>query len=181
MNEGLIPNRYAKALYKYAAEQKATESVYGEMKKLEHGYATEDELAKTVENPFLPLSDRLSLLLSASGAEPEGCLSRFFKLVFSHHRETFIRQMALAYGRQYREENGIAQVEITTASVLPDAVVDRIKAAVQASLKGKNPEYSERTDASLVGGFTVRVDSLLLDASVSSELRKLRLKLLSKK
>ena len=30
MNDGLIPNRYAKALYKYAAGQDAADSVYVE-------------------------------------------------------------------------------------------------------------------------------------------------------
>lgn len=181
MNEGLIPNRYAKALYLYAADHKKAEAVYEETARLAESYVSEPGLEKAVENPFLSLSDKAGLLLAASGAEKEGCLDRFFRLVFSHGRESLVREMALAYGRKYRESNGISQVEIVTASELPQAAMDGIRASVQAYLSGRKLEYRERIDPSLIGGFTVKVDSQLLDASVSYELRKLRLKLLSKK
>ena len=41
MNEGLIPNRYAKALYDYAIEQKAAGSVYDEANRLASVYEAE--------------------------------------------------------------------------------------------------------------------------------------------
>ena len=92
-----------------------------------------------------------------------------------------MREIVLAYGRKYREANGILQVVITTAAVLSDAAMEKIKASVQACFVGKKLEYRTVVDADLIGGFTVKVDSQLLDASMSNELRKLRLKLLSKK
>lgn len=181
MNEGLIPNRYAKALFKFAAGQNEVESVYGETKKLVENYLAEPAIAKAVENPFLSYADKEKVLLAAAEAAPERSLDKFFKLVFSRGRESLICQMALAYGKMYREANGIRQVEITTASALPAKDLDKIKATVQAYLGNGRLEYKECVDAGLIGGFTVKVDSRLLDASISSELRKLRLKLLSKK
>ena len=89
--------------------------------------------------------------------------------------------MALAYGKRYRDVNKISQVEIATASSFSQAVMDKIKDSVQTHLKGRSLEYRQRVDASLIGGFTVRVDGEVLDASMSNDLRKLRLKLLSKK
>lgn len=181
MNEGLIPNRYAKALYLYASAQGKAGSVYEETARLADSYAAEGKLAKAVENPFLPLADKGRLLLAASGAGEGGCLDKFFKLVFSHGRESLLRPMALAYGHKYREANGISQVEIVTASALPEKAMREIRASVQTYLKGRTLECHERVDTGLIGGFTVKVDSQLLDASMSNELRKLRLKLLSKK
>ena len=72
MNDGLIPNRYAKALYKFAIEEKASEEVYLQMKRLSESYEALPELKKTVDNPFLPVADREKVLLSASGAEKDG-------------------------------------------------------------------------------------------------------------
>ena len=89
--------------------------------------------------------------------------------------------MALAYGKRYRDINKISQVEIVTANELPAATIDKIKESVQTHLKGRTIEYRQRVDSSLIGGFTVRVDGEVLDASMSNDLRKLRLKLLSKK
>lgn len=55
MNEGLIPSRYAKALYKYAQEHHVAAPIYEEMKRLDAAFATHTELSKA-------LSNRLSLL-----------------------------------------------------------------------------------------------------------------------
>ena len=181
MNEGLIPSRYAKALFLFAEEEGNAKTVYNQTAQLVAGYEAHKEMAHAVENPFLPLADKIALLLTAAGAEKDGCLDKFFKLVFSHGRESFMHSMALAYCKRYRDVNKISQVEITTAAELSAEAVEKIKESVQTHLKGRTIEYRQRTDASLIGGFTVRVDGEVLDASMSNDLRKLRLKLLSKK
>lgn len=181
MNDGLIPNRYAKALYKYAAGQDAADSVYVETGALVRSYMSEPGLAKAVENPFLPVADKVKVLLSASAAAAGKSLDRFFKLVFSYGRESMLLQMALSYGKLYREANGISQVVITTATEFPETDLKKIRDYVQSCLGGRKLEYNVVVDPALIGGFTIKVDSYLLDASISNELRNLRLKLLSRK
>ncbi len=181
MNDGLIPNRYAKALFKYASEQGVAESVYAQSQQLASNFGSVGGMVKAVENPFLPQSDKEKVLLAASGADPDGCLGKFFKLVFSHGREAFLLPMALAYGRMYRSANAISQVEITTATELPDAELKKIQNYVVSYLGESKPEYTVKVNPELIGGFTVKVDSKMLDASLGTELRNLRLKLLSKK
>ena len=180
MNDGLIPNRYAKALYKFAIEENATEAVYLQMKRLSESYAMLPELKKTVDNPFLPVADREKVLLSASGAEKDGCLDKFILMVIKNNRESAMREMALAYGKYYREANNIAQVNITTATELPEDKLSQIIEVVQHQLKGKTIEQSVSVDPELIGGFTVQVDSMVLDSSIKNELKKLRLKLLKR-
>ena len=175
MNEGLIPNRYAKALYAYANEAGKAAEVYDATLRLSRAFEAEARLARAVENPFLPFDDKRSLLLVAAGAVKNGCIE------FSHRRESLLHEMALAYGKKYRSENNIAQVEIATAAALPAAAMKKIKDSVQSHLKGHNLDYTERVDASLIGGFTVKVNGEVLDASVRNDIRKLRLKLLSNK
>ena len=179
MNEGLIPGRYAKALYKYASERGESQTVYGQMKTLAESYASAPALKKAVENPFLRLEDKEKVLLAASGSKKDGCVAQFIKLVIGQNRESFLRDIALAYQKIYRQVNGIAQVEIVTASKLGGDKVKKIVEVVKGQLAGKKVEQTESVDPSLIGGFVVRVDSLLLDASIKNELKKLRLKLLS--
>ncbi|MDD6669431.1 MAG: F0F1 ATP synthase subunit delta, partial [Bacteroidales bacterium] len=69
----------------------------------------------------------------------------------------------------------------TSAAPLPAQAFDKIKAFLKSCLDGKTIEYRVDVDPELIGGFTIRIDSKLLDASLSSELRDLRLKLISKK
>ena len=53
MNEGLIPSRYAKALYKYAQEHHVAAPIYEEMKRLDAAFATHTELSKALSNGSL--------------------------------------------------------------------------------------------------------------------------------
>lgn len=179
MNDGLIPNRYAKALYKLALENKVTALVYDQVKQLDMAYGAEAGLKKAVNNPFLPLVDKLQLLCAASGGEKDGVLAKFMELVIKNNRINFMRSIALAYMKQYRELNGIAKVEVVTATQLGDDEINGIVDVVKSQLGDRTIELTKSVDPDLIGGFTVDVDSRVLDASVKNQLEKLRLKLLS--
>lgn len=179
MNDGLIPNRYAKALFKFSKEQGDIALVYNEMKRLDVAYCHEPSLKKAVNNPFLPVGDKLKLLCVASGAESGGTTARFMELVIKNNRIDFMRAIALAFMKQYRELNGIAKVEVVTATQLGDDEINAIVDVVKSQLGGKTIELTKSVNPDLIGGFTVDVDSRVLDASVKSQLEKLRLKLLS--
>ncbi len=179
MNDGLIPNRYAKALLKLALERGDEAAVYDQMKQLDASYGLESELRKAVANPFVGVAEKSRLLCAASGAGEQSSAARFFPLVIKNNRAEFMRAIALSYVKLYRERNGIARVEVVTATEMDQNVVDNIMAVVKRQLSSKTLEMSHRVDSSLIGGFTVNVDSMVLDASVKNQLEKLRLKLLS--
>jgi F0F1-type ATP synthase delta subunit len=63
---------------------------------------------------------------------------------------------------------------------LPDDKLSQIIEVVQHQLEGKTIERTVTVDKDLIGGFTVQVDSMVLDASIKNELKKLRLKLLKR-
>ena len=175
MNEGLIPSRYAKALYKYAQEHHVAAPIYEEMKRLYAAFATHTELSKA-----LAAADKVRVLSSAFGEKPDDYLLRFVQLVIRNRRETFARAIALAYQDIYRRANHIARVTITTAVALDKEVLDRIGDLMKKQTD-KTLEFVYEIDPSIIGGFILRVDSMQLDASVNSELKKLRLKLLNSK
>ena len=179
MNDGLIPSRYAKALYKYAKEQKASDEVYQQMKCLEGSFVAAASLQAAVDNPYLAAGQKQRLLLTASSASQDGCFDRFVKLLIKNNRVNFVRGIALAYQDIYRKENGIVRVVITTAAELPQTDVDKIKAIVVKAEPGKQLEFDNVVNPDIIGGFTIAVESMMLDASVKNELKKLRLKLLS--
>ena len=179
MNDGLIPNRYAKALFKLSQERGDTAVVYKEMKSLDSAYANEAGLKKAVNNPFLPVVDKIKLLCAASGAQQDGTSAKFMELVIKNNRIDFMRAIAMAFMKQYRELNGIAKVEVVTATALGDDEIKAILDVVKSQLGDKTIELTKSVNPDLIGGFTVDVDSRVLDASVKSQLEKLRLKLLS--
>lgn len=182
MNRSLIPRRYAKALFRLAADQKCDRQTYDAMLRLTAACEAEPQLAKTLANPHVSPADKLGLIMTA--AAPQGAasplLADLVKLLEKNHRIDIVRDLALAYVDIYRTEHKIFSVEVTSAAPLEESELERITSLVKKRLPADSTaEISTRVNPGLIGGFTVAINNDLLDASVSNELKQLRLKLLS--
>ena len=71
MNEGLIPARYAKALYKFALEKGADKGLYRLMGNRGKSFVDNPTLDTTVANPFVADSDKTALLTTAAAADAD--------------------------------------------------------------------------------------------------------------
>lgn len=174
MISGLIPHRYALALYKYAGENDSRRQVYDVMNNVIDAFRSNSELEKVLSNPFVDQTDKRQLLLAAAGKNPGDDYQRFVTLILDHKREEFAFLMALAYREIYRKENKISQVRITTAVELPESEIDKLKGVVERAFKGRSFEYRIEVNPDLIGGFVIDVDTTRMDASISSELEQLR-------
>lgn len=178
MNEGLIPQRYAKALYKLAVERGNADLVYHEMKPVANSFASNPGLQKALANPFVKREDKEKLLLTAAGDMVEDEYRSFVKLILDRKRADFAQLMALAYCDLYRKEKKIARVKIITASKLGETMMQKLRDIVTEAYPDMTLEFSYEIDPELIGGFVIDVDGQRLDASISNEIEQLRLKLL---
>lgn len=181
MNEGLIPRRYAKALYDVATERGVDAKVYECMNALEHSFSAQPDLQQVMTNPYLSDADKIGLLTTASSCGAElPTLIDFFKLLAQNKRLALSWPCALAYIDIYRKKHHIYKVNVVSAFKMNDLEEKRLRSLIERHLNGGTMEYNSSVDPSLIGGFTVSVGNELLDASISNELKQLRLNLLSK-
>lgn len=181
MNQGLIPRRYAKALYQFASENNDADRVYSLMKTLSEAFDSEPLLQSTLANPFVAASDKMKLIATAAGTDSSDSVTEdFLKLLEKNKRLDMTRAIARAYLDLYRQENHIYVVKVTSASELSAEGEARLKKLVASHLDGGKMEYTSEVNPDLIGGFTVAVGNERLDASISNELKQLRLNLLSK-
>ena len=178
MSNGLIPQRYAKALYKLTEEKGNTDAVYDEMKAVSAAFESNPELSRVMANPFVSRDDKAKLLETAAGDKAEDDYRAFVKLILDHHREEYARLMAIAYRDLYRKNHGIASASLVTASPLGEAELSKIQGVVQREYPNLKLEWHVTVDPDIIGGFIVDVDGHRLDASVKNELEQLRQTLL---
>ncbi len=178
MDEGLISRRYAKALLKFAQDQGSADRIYDETKHFENSYLQAPEIEKALQNPVLAREDKERLIFSAAGGNPAEAFLRFIRLVIKNRRELYIRPICLMYQKLYRQAYNIAQVKIVTAAELSENIVNKIKELMQQKSDQKI-EFVHEVKPAIIGGFILQCDSMQLDASVSNELKLLRLKLLN--
>lgn len=178
MDNGLIPKRYAKALYKFALEKGETKKIYELAKKVTEAFKQNSDLQKVLSNPFISNEDKEKLLMAAAGTDDQ-IFHQFVLLIISQKRVEFANAMMLAYRDIYRKENHISQVKITTAVKLDKQRMDKLRKLVTDAFPDSELEFSEAIDPALIGGFVIDVDSVRMDASLSNELEQLRQTLLS--
>ena len=180
MNEGLIPRRYAKALYEFALEKKADGRVYDIMKTLAGSFRQQPSLQEALGNPYVSVADKCMLITTASGAkDTDVVFADFLKLLSENRRLDMTRGIAEAFVQYYRSQHNIHEVTVVSAAPMSDTDVERLPGLVARHLNGGSMEFHQRVDASLIGGFTVSVGNERIDASISNELKQLRLKLLN--
>lgn len=179
MNEGLIPRRYAKALYKVALERQDDERLYSLMNRLVDMSIAQPSLTEAVSNPFVSVDDKCRLIETAAGQDSDNqTFVDFLKLLARNKRLDMIFAVAREYSALYRREKNIYKVDVVSASPLSDEEQVRLKKLVVSHLNGGTMEYTCSVDPALIGGFVVTVDNQRLDASVSNELKQLRLNLI---
>ena len=181
MDKGLIPRRYAKALFEVGAERADNNALYALMQTLAASFAAEPELVTTVANPFVSDADKMALLTEAAGGAPasaDATFGDFLKLLKRNKRLDLARDIALAFIDIYRAENNIYRVQIESAAQMPADERRRLEAIVEKHIGKGSFEFDYTVNPALIGGFTVTVNSERLDASVATSLKNLRLRLL---
>jgi F-type H+-transporting ATPase subunit delta len=173
MNEGMISKRYAKALLLYAVEQKAEDAMFIEMKKLTSAFNDVPQLRMAMDNPTLNADDKLTLIKAAVGGKPGTEFSRFAELVVKNRREVFFQNIALSYIDLYCETKHINTGKLVTATPVDDAVIEKMKGLLQ-TIKPGTLDFETKVDPDIEGGFILYIDTYRLDASVKSQLKRIK-------
>ena len=93
MNDGLIPKRYAKALYKLAVENGDSQEIYEQLKTLSRGLKGLDDLKRVLLNPHVKEEDKGRVMMQLVGAKPGSSLEKFLLLVIRNNRAEFLRKI----------------------------------------------------------------------------------------
>lgn len=182
MDKGLIPRRYAKALYEVGAERQDNDRLYALMQTLASVFASQPLLAKTLANPFVSADEKMSLLTKAAGeteASADATYSDFLKLLKENGRLDMAREIALAFISLYRSEHEIYRVTVQSAAPMAAAERERLEKVIAGHIGHGTMEYDYSVDPALIGGFIVTVNSERLDASVRHQLEEMKLHLLN--
>lgn len=179
MNRGLIPRRYAKALYQVGAERNENAGLYMLMQRLTAAFTAEPKLQAAVANPFVPAADKVRLVSAAAGEVDKPALfGDFLQLLQRNGRFDMIRDVAHAFEELYRASNRIFKVSIISAAELSMEVRGRMTDLLRRHIGEGTLECSFEVDNKLIGGFKVLLGNELLDATVATQLNRIRLDLI---
>lgn len=174
MDNGKISVRYARALLLTANEQHCETAVYEGLSRLVEQYRQAiNAFNEALSNPINGKEEKQQLLLTAIGEPVHPCLASFIDFLTEKRRENKIFLIALKYQEMYRKQHNIIHAEVTTATVLNDSTLAKIKDFVEQTFSC-TAEITVHVNPDLIGGFTLDIGHERMDASIVGQLNKLK-------
>ena len=167
--------RYAKALFDVLLkEQGDLEQAERDLSAFADLFQQNDELRKPLVNPAVPVTAKKNVVDQiVARVQLKGPLSKLLVLLAERDRLVIVPDLADAYRERLMEHQHIVRAEVVTTVPIGD---DRA-AALQKLLgqaTGRTVTMSARVDPAIIGGVVARIGSTVYDASVATQLAKIK-------
>jgi F-type H+-transporting ATPase subunit delta len=163
---------YANALFEAARERGNLETVRDELREFVEAVEQVSALRELLLNPQIDSSDKTDALGSILEGADE-LVRNFLLLVAEKGRAAELDEMLAEFETLAAAEEGILDVELTTAVELSDDEAQKLLTQIE-QVSGRRLRASREVDPDLIGGFVLRAGSHRADASVRGRLQGLR-------
>jgi F-type H+-transporting ATPase subunit delta len=180
MTSRTAARRYARAVFDVAmAERADVDAIAAELSSFVALVSGNEALQRVLNNPAIPAPRKRGVveqLLAKAPVTP--VLSRVLLLLADRDRLVLLPELDAAYRSRLMDHHQVVRARITTAMPLPE---DRVAALRQglAQATGRQVELAVQVDPSIVGGAVARVGSTVYDGSVTTQLEKMKERLVS--
>lgn len=164
--------RYAKAIIEIATESNNTAAVNNDMKTIVSAIKENEELNDFLSNPIVSGQIKMNALneiFPSLQSETKG----LFQLLLANKRFEILSAITVQFNKLFDLASGVKQAVVTTAVPLT--------AELEVLVKNKLKEFSSNTisitnvvDASIIGGFVLRIGDKQYNASVANKLQQLK-------
>jgi F-type H+-transporting ATPase subunit delta len=173
MSESKISVRYSKAIIEISREQNILESVKNDMDFIGNCLSQISEFKLILDSPVITTSEKIALFKKSIGENLHPVTLSFINLVFTNRRETYLASILRYFMYLYNKELGIKPAVLISPAKIDPEVRNKIIRTISQKLNIKI-ELQEQTEPQILGGFIMRIDDYQIDASVASQLAKIK-------
>lgn len=164
--------RYAKAILEIASSKNAANDVSNDMFLISSTIKENVELDTFIQNPTIKVEVKENALLEVF-ASTNGVTKSLFHLLFENKRFEILGAVASEYTKLFAEMNGVEVAKVTTAIPMDADLEAKVKAKI-ATFSDKKVTIENTVDASIIGGFILRIGDKQYNASVANRLQVLK-------
>lgn len=164
--------RYAKAALELAQDQKSLKEVSSDMLSITKILADSKELRDMLQNPVVRSSDKKEVLNKVIKSQHK-ITGSLINTLITNKRINLLADVATKFNQQYDELRGTQVAKVTTAVPLTNDLKQKVLLKVK-ELTSKEVELENIVDASILGGFILRIGDIQYNASIASKLNRLK-------
>ena len=174
-------NRYAKALFDVALEEKNDlAQVDRDLTALVDLIDSNAELKSAATRTGIPDASRKALMTAIAGnMNASAPVKKVVALLAEKRKLNLLPDLAIAFRERLLAHQNIVRAEVTSATPLTPEKTTALEASLSRAT-GKKVELSVAVDPELLGGIVARIGSTVYDGSVRTQLTKMRQQLVEK-
>ena len=165
--------RYAKAILSFAMEQNKEVEVHDDMQTISNTIKESTDLQQLIGSPVLKRSIKKTALNSVFSGKISSISTGAIGLLVDNKRIALLPDVAQKYIALYDSIKGIEVANVTTAIPLTDELKKEVLNKVK-EITGKEATLENSVDASILGGFILRIGDVQYDASIANKLQVLK-------
>lgn len=177
MDLSAIRVRYAKAFFSLANEKKMMEILKTDIEKIFNVCNHSSDFVLLLESPIVPTSKKVELISTIFKGEVNDLTLNFLILITNNKREAYIPGICRNFLALVRKDRNIKSAILITASEINLKSLEKIKGLIEKELKA-TVELDCKIEPELIGGLILRIDDIQYDASITTQLKKIKKNLL---
>ena len=165
--------RYAQAAFELARAERGLKETLEQLTFIKHLIHEVPDLRQLLLNPDVDPDDKVGVLERALGAGCSAFVRAFMSLVVSRGRAESLPAIVEAFQSLVDEDQGRIHVIVRSARHIPDALLSRLRTALEAK-EHKQVRMETEIDPALIGGVQIHLGHRLIDGSVRRQVAELR-------
>ncbi|CAN1556315.1 AtpH F0F1-type ATP synthase, delta subunit (mitochondrial oligomycin sensitivity protein) [Flavobacteriaceae bacterium] len=164
--------RYAKAILEIADSKGVASEVSADMTLIATTITGNSELTHFIQNPLIKTDTKKNVVLEVF-ASVNPVTQSLFHLLLENKRFEILAAIAVEYNNLFDVMNGVEVAKVTTAFPMDAALEAKVLAKI-ATFSDKKVTIENTVDASIIGGFILRIGDKQYNASVANRLHVLK-------
>ena len=173
MRDIRVAKPYARALYDAALEQNVLAEIVADIDKLRALIEASEEFGRLISSPVLSPQFKSETFERIFVDATHPLTINFLKLLALKQRERYLSAMMDVFSAIVDEAAGRLVAQVTTAVPLTSEQETQLTQLL-GTYSGKQVRLENTIDAEIQGGFIVKLDDTVFDASVATQLQHLR-------
>lgn len=177
MSSVAVARRYAEALADVAVAHDQVDQIDAEVGAFAQMMSESRELRDLFASPIISQEEKRRVLDALiEQLRPIPMIANLLRTMLSHYRLHDLVAVHEQFRRGINKRRGIALAEVTSAAALSQSEQEMLSRKLE-SLAGKKVQVQFRTDPSLIGGVVTRIESVVYDGSIRTQLQTVKQRL----
>jgi len=173
MDQSKIPVRYARALFLLGKEKNILDRLAEDIKLLAEFFESTPSVTPWLRSPVIKMQQKKDAFRKQFKGRLSEITLKFTDLVITKKRERHFPGIFRNFIHLHKTDAGIKTLVLTTAFEVDESIKQKVSLGFDKKNKAGH-ELVTRVKPSIIGGFMLQTDDLLYDASLATELKRLK-------